>query len=207
MAERPVECVSVPVERDRLIRQMIVGSPLHFDCQMIPGIALRVAGDARRSPHALLIIKNVPLVPAGQAALVAKDESHIVEKLVDVKLQSLWKTEIVSVEVDVVSEVMQGRHQLLICVRQALRRGGPDQVVVPQPVRERSLSSDIKFRGVTAHRRRTDVLAHPERDSVAGGRRTVDEVGRTLPVLAPAAAVLQMRERICVRRGWGRRRV
>src|ERR1700692_680785 len=127
---------------------------------------------------------------------MAKDETQVVEKLVDVKLQSLRKTEIVSKEIHIVSEVVQSRYQLLIRIGQALRRRSPNQVVVPQRIRERSSSSHVKFRGVPAHRRRTDLLAHPERDSLAGGRRQVAEIGRSLSVSAPAATLLHMGERI-----------
>src|SRR5216684_6382097 len=113
MAKGPVKVARLPIHRDGLIHQVIVRCPLHFDRQMVPGTVAGVAGNARRGPAVVLVVPNVPFVSAGYAAFVAKDEAHTIEKLINVELQGLRKAQIVSVEVHVVSEVLERRNQSL----------------------------------------------------------------------------------------------
>src|ERR1700740_139104 len=98
---------------------------------MVPGIGVRMARNSRVLPITILIIPNVPLVPARNTALVSPDESHVAEELVDVKLQGLGRPEVISVKINVVGKVMQPGDNRLIVIRHALRRGGADQMVIP----------------------------------------------------------------------------
>src|SRR5258708_2282543 len=107
MAKGPVKIARLPIQRDGLIHQVIVRGPLHLDRQMVPGTVVRAAGNARRSPAFVLVVPNVPFVSACDAAFVAKDETHIVEELINVELQGLREPEVISVKVDVISEVVE----------------------------------------------------------------------------------------------------
>src|SRR5258708_2085416 len=147
---------------------------------MVPGIVVGVAGNARRNPVLVLVVPNVPLVAACDAALVAKDETHTVEEQIDVKLQGLRKAQITPVKVHVISEVVECGNQRLIAVRYALRRSSADQRIVPQGVRVGRTASEPEHSGLATHRRRADALSHGEGDPVAGRRRTVHKVWRSL---------------------------
>lgn len=86
MAERPIQRARLPIQSNRLIHQIVIRCPLHFDREMVPRIALRIARDSRRRPFPALVVENIPLVPARNPALMAKDKTHIPEELVDVEL-------------------------------------------------------------------------------------------------------------------------
>src|SRR5258707_312302 len=168
MAKGPVKIARPPIQRDGLIHQVIVRGPLHLDRQMVPGTVVGMAGNARRSPALVLVVPNVPFVSARDAAFVAPDETHTTEELIDVKLQGLREPEVISIEIDVVSEVVECRNQRLIGVRHALRRGGTDQRVVPQGIGVRSTASNPKYSGLPADRRRPNPLSHGEGNPIAG---------------------------------------
>ncbi len=87
---------------------------------MVPGIAVRVARYSRWGPVSVLSVPHIPLVAARNSAFVAKDKAHVVEKLIDVKLKSLREPEIISIEVNVVGEVVQPGNGRLIIVGHAL---------------------------------------------------------------------------------------
>ncbi len=105
MAEAPVQGAGRSIESNGLIRQVVVRRPLHFDRKVIPGIAVRKTRNTRWDPLPLLIIKDIPLVPVGYPALVTINETHALEELIDVELQSLGQVEIISIEIHVVSEI------------------------------------------------------------------------------------------------------
>src|SRR4051812_36313349 len=98
----PVQCVGLSIERDRLIKQLVVGRSLHLQDKVIPGVVVRIAGDPGRNPMGISIVPNVPLIAASYTTFVSPDEPHAVEKLIEVKLQSLGRTKVVSPEVNVV---------------------------------------------------------------------------------------------------------
>ena len=194
MAEGPAKIAGLPIQRNGLIHQMIVRGPLYLDRQMVPGIVVRMTGNARRNPVGILSVPNIPLVSACDAALVAKNEAHAAEELIDIKLQRLRDPEVISVEIHVIGEVVERRNYRLVAIRHTLRRAGADQLVVPQRVGVRSSASDPKHSRLTADRRRSNPLGHREIDPIAGRRRTVHKVRRSLPELIPAAGMLQIRE-------------
>jgi hypothetical protein len=72
MRECPIQCVRRSIEHDRLINQIVIRSSLHLDRQMIPGIVVRVAGNSRRHPARILVIPNIPFVPARDPAFVTE---------------------------------------------------------------------------------------------------------------------------------------
>ena len=96
----------------------------------------------------------------GDATFMPEDKSHITEELVDVELQRFRQVEIVAVEIHVVSEVVDRRDQRLIIVRYPLRRGCPDEVVVPQRIGVRRTSTHPVHGRIAAQRRRAYALCH-----------------------------------------------
>src|SRR5258708_4543389 len=150
MTEGPVDLVGYPVQSDGLIQQIVVRCPLYVDRQMIPGVALRLARNTGGRPLLVLVVVDVPFVPARNTTFVAKDETLVVKELVDVKLQSLRKSQIISIKVNVVGEVMQSGDQRMLRVGHALRGGRANQEVVPQCVREGNTASDVEFSALPA---------------------------------------------------------
>src|ERR1051326_329587 len=129
------------IKRNGLIRQMVVGSSLHLDSHVIPCTAFRIAGNTCRHPRAFLIIEDVPLISVSDAALMAKDETHAVEELIDIKLQPFGGSEIIAIEIHVIGEIVQSRNQAMIAVECALRGERPDQGIVKQGIGIRGGSS------------------------------------------------------------------
>src|ERR1700677_4054185 len=95
----PVKVTGDAIQCNGLIGQLVVGSSLHLNGEMIPRVAFRIARDSSRYPVSALVIPNVPFVAAGDAALMAEDESHIAEKLVDIELQRLRRSQVISKEI------------------------------------------------------------------------------------------------------------
>ena len=91
MAERPVEIARHPVQGDGLIQQLITRCALYFDGEMVPRIVVGIAGDTGGGPMRTLVIPNVPLMAACNAALVPPNEAHAAEKLIHVEFQRLRK--------------------------------------------------------------------------------------------------------------------
>src|SRR5258708_39987878 len=106
MTEGPVDLVGYSVQSDGLIQQIVVRCPLYVDRQMIPGVVLRLARNAGGRPLLVLVVIDVPFVPVRNTAFVAKDETLVVKELVDIKLQRLRKSQIISIKVHIVGEVV-----------------------------------------------------------------------------------------------------
>src|SRR5579872_6279555 len=130
---------------------MIVGSALHLDGQVIPCAAFRITGNTCGHPRAFLIIENVPLISVGDSALMAVDETHAVEELIDIELQTFGGAKIIAVEIHVVSEIVESWNQTLVSVERALRGKRSDQRVVKQGIGIRGGSSDPEHGCVAAH--------------------------------------------------------
>src|ERR1017187_9685507 len=64
--ESPIQVARYSVQRDRFIQQLIARRPLHFESEMVPRIAVRVAGDTGGSPLCRHRVPNVPFVPEQQ---------------------------------------------------------------------------------------------------------------------------------------------
>ena len=74
---------------------------------MVPLAALRIAGHTRVDPLALGIVPNIPLVPVRNPALMAEDEAHIMEELIDIELQRFRQFQLVAIEINIVGEAGQ----------------------------------------------------------------------------------------------------
>lgn len=99
---------------------------------MIPIIFLGVACGAARLPMLPVVDRDVPPVRAiGNAALMSPDERLAVDKLIDVELQRLCFGEIGPVEINVVSEIVQGLIQRMVSIGQVLRGKIADEVIDP----------------------------------------------------------------------------
>lgn len=120
MAEGPIQSRGLPVQRDRLISQMIVRSPLYLERYMIPCIAVGITGNSRRHPLGILVVPDVPLITGCDPALVAVNESHPAEELIDIKLQSLREFQVVAIKIDVVGEVVHRGNQAAVTVERSL---------------------------------------------------------------------------------------
>ena len=118
----PVQVRSLTIERDRLVRHVVIRSTLHFDRDVIPGVAVWVTGNSRLHPFRVLVITNVPLIPGGNAAFVAKNKSHSAEELVNVELERLRGAEVVDIKIDIVGEVVHRWNQAAVAVERSLRR-------------------------------------------------------------------------------------
>src|SRR5581483_1853948 len=101
---------------------------------MVPSAALRMARNTCRYPLALRVIPNVPLASARNTTFMPEDETHPPEELIDVELQSLRHTEIVSIEIHIVGKVVDRGDDGLIAVVHPLGRVLSDQMVVPKGV-------------------------------------------------------------------------
>src|SRR5579864_2738717 len=139
---------------------MVVGSALYLDGQVIPCAAFRIAGNTCRHPRAFLIIENVPLISVGDSALMAIDETHSVEELIDIELQTFGGAKIIAVEIHVVSEIVESWNQTVIGVERTLRGIRTDQMIVEQGIGIRGGSSDPENGGISAHRGVAHALGH-----------------------------------------------
>lgn len=130
-----VECRGLSVERNRLEQEMVIRGPLDLNYEMIPRVARGIACHSSRMPFLARIVPDVPLMAALDPALVSPNVGLAVNKLVNIKLQSLRDTGITYVEVNVVREVVHTRDDGAIRIGQSLRREVTDQVIVPQDIR------------------------------------------------------------------------
>jgi len=89
---------------------------------MIPGVTLRIAGYSAGHPMFALIAPGVPLVAAGNSALMSPNVGLPAHELVDVELHGLRHAGISYPEVNVIGEIMQARNDGLIGVLDPLGR-------------------------------------------------------------------------------------
>ena len=141
----PVKGIGFAIQSDGLEQQTVVRSPLRLNHQMVPRVAHRIARYSTLHPVHIDVVPGVPLMTAGNPALVAPDERHSVEELIDIEFQGLGGFQVSAIEVDVVGEIAQRRHHVLI--RQMF-----GEFHIPQNVGERHGAADIKLHGAaTAH--------------------------------------------------------
>src|SRR6202051_1968238 len=139
---------------------------------------------------------NIPHMRTSNPALGTPSESHAIEKLVDIKLQSLRHIEVAAVEIHVVGEVVKGRYEGMARVGKPLRREVADQVVVPEDIRIRLGSADVELGRVARKRNRFVELIHsPGRPrttrSTAGA---IAVVRRLLSIAVPASCAVDVVE-------------
>ena len=129
---------------------MTVRSPLHLQSQMIPGLIIGIASDARRMPFLPLVVPDIPLISARYAALMAPDVRLAIYKLVDIELHGLRGRNVVAVKIDIVDEVMSIGIDGSTGIRQSLRGEIADQMVVPKAIRELGFPSYAELGGIAA---------------------------------------------------------
>src|ERR1700680_1611233 len=96
-----VDCTGDAVESNCLINQIVRGSPLELNREMVPGIVERVAGSFGRDPSAIDVVPYSPDLAVDHLALSAKHEAKVVEELTDVELQIFGELQVGAVEIDV----------------------------------------------------------------------------------------------------------
>ena len=191
----PVDCAGLSVERDGLKKQLVPGSSLHLKGQVVPGIAVGMAGNPGWNPGSMHIVPNIPLIAASYSAFMSPDEALTVEKLVDVKFHSLGKINVVCPEINVIREVVQRWNNSMVFIQHALRGSVADQVIVPETVAISLTATERIFGRFAAKRWRLDVLRHGEGNVLARRRRAIDEARSALACFTPATAMLELRER------------
>src|ERR1700688_3020034 len=77
------------VESDGFEEQLIRRSPLHDEGEVVPRATDWVAGYSGRNPLMIDVVVDVPLMPAGDPALVAPNVVFSASELIDVELQCL----------------------------------------------------------------------------------------------------------------------
>src|SRR5215472_2012762 len=125
---------------------MVVGSSLHLDDEMVPRIADRIARYPGGVPLLPRVIPDVPFMTAGDPALMAPDERLAADELIDIELEGLRDTQIGTIEINLVGEVVDIRNDRAIRIRQPLRRKVSNQVIVPEHIGIDSLSANIHTR-------------------------------------------------------------
>ena len=143
----------LPIESDGFEEQTAARRPLDLEHNMIPAIIVRVAGNSGRHPLLVHVVISIPLVPAGNAALVTPDERLPTNKLVDVEFQSLRVSETLGIKIRFVHKVVQLGNQGVVTVGDALRRKISDDVIVPQNVGKFDRAPDVMSCGTAANRR------------------------------------------------------
>lgn len=104
-----IECVGNSIQGDRLEEQAIVGRPLYLNDQMIPGIVLGRAWNARGNPLLVHVVVNVPLMSTGDATFVAPNEAlaeFTSHELVDIEFECLSVRQTGGVEIHIVDEIV-----------------------------------------------------------------------------------------------------
>jgi len=117
-----------------------------------------MTGYACRYPLAFGIVPDVPLVSCGNPALVAKDETHVPEELIDVEFQRFGEPQFVAIEVDIICKVLDRWHKGVVAVVHPLRRPITYQVIVPQRIGIGSAPSNPIHGGIATQRWRRLIL-------------------------------------------------
>ena len=151
-----VHIVSDTIQRDRFKEQLIGCCAGHLNHKVIPGIVVGIARNSSRYPFFVYVIVRVPLVPTCDSALMAPDETHRCNELVDVELKCLGSGDVVCIEIDVVHEIVKTRNQRVAGVINPLRRKVPDDVVIPKNIRIGMGSPDVVIGRGAAQGRRGD---------------------------------------------------
>ena len=86
VAVSPIEGAGHPVELDGLIGKLIIRGAFDLDGEVVPLVVDGIAGNTSRNPFSAGVIPDIPFVARRDAALVAEDETHAIEKLIDVEL-------------------------------------------------------------------------------------------------------------------------
>src|ERR1700676_4663954 len=102
---------------------------------MVPSIIVRITLKTSRAPVLRDVVPDIPFVCApGNSALMAPDEAHAIEKLVEVKFDCLRSRKVISEEIHVVHKTVNVRNNCVIGVRQSLGRAIADKVIVIEDI-------------------------------------------------------------------------
>ena len=93
---------------------------------MVPRTTDWVAGNSGRHPLVIHVVVDVPLVTAGDSALMPTNIRFPTGELVNVELQSLRNAGIFHPKINVVGESVKTGIKSMFGVREALRRKAPN---------------------------------------------------------------------------------
>lgn len=137
---------------------MSVRSALNLNCQVVPLIVERMARHSGGMPLLSRVVPNVPLIAAGDAALVPPNIGLAVHKLIDIELQCLRGADVIAKKICIIDKVMRLGVDAVVSVRHSLRRELADQMIIPKRVGIGRMAADIELHGFPAERGRTYAL-------------------------------------------------
>lgn len=137
---------------------MPIRGALDLNSQMIPLIVEWVTRHSGRVPLLSWIVPNVPLVPAGDAALVPPNIRLAVHELIDIELHGLRSADVIAKEIYVIHKIVRLGIDAVVGIRHPLRRELADQVVIPKCVGISCFPSYVELHGFAAERGRTYAL-------------------------------------------------
>jgi len=140
------------IQGDGFEKQTIVRGPLHLDDEVIPSIALGIAGNTSRDPLRVYVVVDVPFVATRDAAFVAPNEAFAElapHELVDIEFQCLRGRQLRSVEIRLVDEIVGVIRERVVCVGKILTGERSHQMVVPQDVGIRPCATDTMLGSAT----------------------------------------------------------
>src|ERR1700730_4918696 len=118
---------------------------------MVPGIIVRITLKASRAPVLGEVVPDIPFVCApSNSALMAPDETHAVEKLVEVKFECLRSRKVISEEIYVIHKTVNVGNNSVTGVRQSLGRAIADQMIVKEHIPVRTAAPHVVLRRITA---------------------------------------------------------
>src|SRR5690348_13596229 len=155
----PVQGCRIAIQSNGFKQQVTIGGTLYLDREMVPCVALRIAGDPTGHPMLAAVAPGIPLMATVDAALVAPDVGLPTDELVDIEFQRLRVAGVSDPEIHVISEIVERRNQGLAEVRQPLRGEVADQVIVPEDVSPLSGTTVVaRLGGHSVHGWRANVL-------------------------------------------------
>src|SRR5215467_12778004 len=160
---------------------------------MIPGVLHGIARNAGRLPFLVHVVPHVPLVSAGNTALMAVYKSIPIEILVNVELHYLGDPQLRAIEVQVVRKVVKIRNDLAVFIFDPLRREVSNQRIRPQDIGIRMTAANGKLGRISSHGWRPHTLTHGPRHATSARFADVI-VRRVLSISLPAASPLQSTE-------------
>ena len=123
---------------------------MNLNGQVVPLIIEWMARHSGGMPLVSWVVPNVPLIAAGNAALVSPNIGLAVHELIDIELQGLRCADVIAKKIYVIDKVVRFGVDAVARVRHSLRRELADQVIIPKRVGIRRLAADIELHGFTA---------------------------------------------------------
>lgn len=121
----------LPIQSNGLKQKLVLRSALHLNGDVIPGIAIGIARYSSRKPRLILIVPDVPFVPARDATFMSPDKRLATDELIDIEFNRLGCGQIGYIEVNIVGEIMQIGNDRVVWIRHSLGRKISDEMVIP----------------------------------------------------------------------------